>query len=455
MKNRTMKSGPNREGRRLASGFTVVELLVAAAITLVLLGLMVQITFSTLQTFDRVTGSLNSQAQARIIFDYLRRDFGAIVWKPDGKVWLLATVQDDQTTINGGQGDANVGDADWSPTNPKPGSALPSTATSSLRLQKLAAPQKASDRWMDLSEYRFGQAGVWLRFFTKQPTNDVSEPSPIAVAYQIIRMKPQSQGTVREMRYLLFRSAVRPGPTKDTNLSVLTAGFTDPNAQGNSANATEGCFDLTDETALGYNTPNNNNGADKNSGNGAPGAIRRPDRELILGNNIVDFGVRFWRRELISVGGREVVENKLIFPANRFNLPANENLGFAITSRLPDEVKFAGVNQATRTINNRTGASSIPFASNFPNDAALNTSGETGATGTDPVGYPDYVEVMVRILTDEGARILAAFENGDIVAPSASGAAPTQAEKDAYWWTITEQNSVVYTDTIPLPSRPF
>jgi Tfp pilus assembly protein PilW len=159
-----------------------VELLIASAITLVVLGLMVRITFSTLQTFDKVTGTLNTKNQAQFIFDYLRRDFGSMVWRQDGNVWLLATVQPDQNASNAGRGDTNMSDADWSvgaAGTYKPGINTAGSADSSLRLEKPGGT--GTDRWIDLSEYRFGQAGVWLRFFTNQITDSVSSAGPVAV----------------------------------------------------------------------------------------------------------------------------------------------------------------------------------------------------------------------------------------------------------------------------------
>jgi len=398
-------------GRRSApvggrAGFTIVELLVATAITLVVLGLMVQVTFSTLQTFERVTGTLNSKSEAQRVFDYLRRDFASLIWKRDGNVWLLATVQRDQS----GQGDAGLSDADWSPTgNPKPGNTNPSSAGSSLRLQKKDPPAIAADRWQGLSDYRFGQAGVWLRFFTNQTTSSTTTPAPVAVGYQIVRMKPQANSTVREMRYLLFRSVVRPGPTTSTTRSVQEAGF-----------------DLTDNTANRYNQP-----TAANSGNLEPGGLRQPDRTLLMANHVVDFGVRFWRRNPAT--GQDV----LLFPADNTGRPDNTALGYAATMDLPGSVTAAGGAPST-----------IPFGNNLTL-AGFNTAGE------DDIGFPDYAEVMIRVLTEEGSRLIAAYENGDSVAPTQSGAAPTQAEKDAYWWTLAEQHSVVYTDTIPLPARPL
>jgi hypothetical protein len=386
-------------------GFTIVELLVAAAITLVVLGFMVQITFSTLQTFDKVSGTLTSKTQAQLVFDYLRRDFSTIVWRRDGNVWLLATVQPDQT----GQGDADVGDADWEPTNPKPGVKTAGNPDSSLRLEKPGATT-AAQRLQPISDYRFGQAGVWLRFFTNQLTNDTKQAAPIAVAYQIIRIKPQSQSTTREFRYWLFRSAVRPAPTASTTKSVVYAGY-----------------NLTENTSSdGYNKPDAT-GTDKNSGNGAPGGIRMPDRELLLANNVIDFGVRFWKRN--PANGEET----LLFPADNSNHAANDNLGYAITTLLP------GVSGGLQV---------VPFFGQSANDLNFQTAGEAAG------GYPDYAEVMIRVLTDEGARLISAFENGDSIAPSASGS-PTQAENDSYWWTLAEAHSVVYTDRIPIVARPF
>ncbi len=404
--------------RTARSGFTIIELMVATAITLVVLGLMVQVTFSTLQTFDRVTGSLNSKTEAHRVLDYLRRDFSSLVWRRDGNVWLLATVQPNQTS-NGGNGDTDISDPDWSPdwllqgntnANPKPGNTNASSSSSSLRLQKKDPAASAADRWQDLADYRFGQAGVWLRFFTSQTTSgSASTPAPIAVAYQIVRMKPQKNSTDREMRYLLFRSVVRPAPTATNTRSVAEFGY-----------------DLTDNSVNGYNRPTS-----ANSGNLEPGGLRTPDRSLILANNVVDFGVRFWRRNPTTG------QNVLLFPADSNGLPDNGAWGFAVTMDQPNAMTATGGS-----------ANTIPFGGNL-SVADFNTSGEAD------VGFPDYAEVMVRILTDEGARLLAAYENGDTVAPTNGGAAPTQTEKDTYWWTLVEQHSVVYTDMIPLPARPL
>jgi hypothetical protein len=146
----------------------------------------------------------------------------------------------------------------------------------------------------------------------------------------------------------------------------------------------------------------------------------------------VDFGVRFWRRNPATG------QNVLLFPADANALPDNSALGFAVTMDPPATVTALG-----------GAATTIPFAGPDLTVAGFNTSGEQN------VGFPDYAEVMVRILTDEGARLLSAYENGDSAAPGSGGAAPTDDEKDTFWWALVEQHSVVYTDMIPLPARPL
>ena len=405
----------NRNPPHRSGGFTIVELLIASALTLVVLGLMVQITFSTLQTFDKVTGTLNTKNQAQFIFDYLRRDFGSMVWRQDGNVWLLATVQPDQNASIDGRGDTNMSDADWSvgaAGTYKPGINTAGSADSSLRLEKPGG--SGTDRWIDLSEYRFGQAGVWLRFFTNQITDSVSSAGPVAVSYQIVRNFPQpNQTNDRERRYLFFRSVVRPGPVGtavDDQKSVLNSGY-----------------DLTDPT---YNE------IPATATNGLPASVRKPDREVMLALNVVDFGMRFWRRDPVT--GRNI----LIFPASgngTNNLPSNANLGYAVTGDQPADANHDG-QPSTNIL--RYGATTHGAHLSMTD---FQTAGETQG------GYPDYVEVMIRILSDEGARIIAAYENGDQLAPDAT----TQSERDAYWWTLAEQHSTVFIDTIPLPARPF
>jgi hypothetical protein len=400
-------------GASTRAGFTIVELLVASAITLVVLGLMVQVTFSVLGTFDKVTGSVSARSQATTVLRFLREDFQSIVWRRDNNVWLLATVQDDQT----GKGDANITDADWSSmstsTMAKPGKG---TATqfgeeySSLRFDEKASTGK----WIDLKEHRFGQAGIWLRFFTNRSSDGTVPPAPTAVGYQIVRMKPRKDST--EYRYQFFRSVVRSGRKDIANpFSVADAGY-----------------NLADNANGRYNKPNTPS-ALVNDAFGDPGSIRKPDRDALIASNVIDFGVRFWRRVPPAIGAPATTAStlELVFPANQATgRPSETNLGFAVTTLTPGSLV---------ALNGGTG---VPFSG--LGAAAFST------------GFPDFVDIFIRVLTEEGARQIEAYESGNRSAPSPSGAAtPTLQERQAYWWQIAEAHSEVYTERIPIVARPF
>ena len=60
--------------------------------------------------------------------------------------------------------------------------------------------------------------------------------------------------------------------------------------------------------------------------------------------------------------------------------------------------------------------------------------------------FPDVIDVMIRILTAEGASALAAYEEGLIPAPEGTN------EPD-YWWQLVEENSEVYVRRIRIFSE--
>ena len=57
--------------------------------------------------------------------------------------------------------------------------------------------------------------------------------------------------------------------------------------------------------------------------------------------------------------------------------------------------------------------------------------------------FPHVVDIMVRILTSEGASALASFERGAFPTPS-----NFDGDDAAYWWEIVEKNSEVFTRRI-------
>ena len=338
-------------------GFTLVELLVASAITVVLAGIMVAILAQMARTWARASGGLTATQQAEQALDLLARDLQSAVLRRDGRVWLAATVQPDQS----GAVDSGGSLGTWSPAVRKPGAANPGTADSSLDL----AP--ASGR---IEDCRFGQAGVWLRLVTDVPDrNDTisGTSAPRVVSYQIVR-RAVSAVAGASQRYALFRSEARPyaddSPARER--SSWSVGF--------------------DVFAASYNGP---------SGGGNPGdagTVRRPRRDLLLANEVIDFGVRLHRTA--ADGTR-----RTLFPTG------NGNLGFAAT----------------------TDTSALP-----PNP--------TSPVGAMSYGFPTEAELFVRVLTEEGARQIESLEAGRLTGTT--------------WWAIAQAHSVVLTRWVALEASP-
>lgn len=360
------------------SGFTLVELMVATGITLVLAALLLSITAGIMTSWNNSRGRLVSSNQAKLGLDQLTDDLQSLVLRSDGNVWLAATVTGTQPSA----GDAGMVDEFYS-------------LTTGARCK----PPMADSYLMDpdihrIEDMRFGHVGVWLRFFSHQSSANTSTDNVSAVralSYMVTHI-PVGANVASGRRYFLCRSAVRAAPVavdeetgNPASGSVFTTGY---NIVGNNA----------------YNTPGSGN-----SGFSEPGSIRRPDKNHIVGNDVIDFGIRIYCRN--STG--ELVER---FPMDR-------------TQPTPPAV-WAFV--ATTT-------------------AGVARSGE----GVDPTGagvvvndMPAAFEVMVRVLTDEGVQLITGLEENRIKPPGGD------SNYNAYWWELAETHSVVYTRRIELPSVP-
>lgn len=345
-----MKFSSRYADRPSAKAFTIIELLVAVGVTALMVTLMLTIVVNVLGGWNRSSGSLTSGNQARLVLDQLGRDLESAIIRRDGNVWLVASIQQNQTQ----GGSAGVQGANWSPSSSKPSSTStdPDNLTSSLIVPAVVAPSTVPV----IEDYRFGQGGVWLRFFTTAPDSNNGDlhriSAPRAVAYQIVRL-PVVAGSAGEERYQLFRSEVRPGhsTTALAARSTFSVGYNllDPAAAYNIPTATNSGVFINGSVDEG----------------GEPGSIRRPDRNQVIANNVIDFGVRFWTRD---AGNNQVIA----FP------------------RTTTDVSFA---------------------------ATTNTTAATTA-GITSVGFPEVAEVFVRILTDEGVALIANLETG--LTPSSS-----------------------------------
>jgi len=350
----------------IRSAFTIIELLVAVAVTALLVTFMVTVTTNVLSAWNRSSGVLTSGNQARVILDQLSQDLQGAVIRRGPDVMFAASLQESPPAI----ADRPPG-AEWI-ANSKPNSVIVGAGVSASPL---------------LSDTRFGQAGVWLRFFTTPSDNtEVSGSIPLqntsaprAVAYQLSRVKVGS-ATSEQISYRLYRSEVRP--SHDLPVFAARSVF----ALG---------YDLFGANA--YNQPTNTNSGHNFTGTtdngGEPGSIRKPDNNQMIGNDVIDFGVRLFERNATG----DLIE---IFPVDR-----------------------------------RVGSNVVPVFAATTDTAKRDPF---NSTVTHSFGYPAVAEVFVRILSQEGVRQLTAFELGLL---------------EGVWWDIAIQHSQVYTRRIEIKSK--
>jgi type II secretory pathway component PulJ len=279
----------------------------------------------------------------------------------------------------------------WQPAarNPKPSGGL------SLDIPATRAELIPSERGK-LENSRFGTAGVWLRFFTtSRGANTASSPgtisAPVAVGYQIIRrFTATNPANTTSLAYVLHRSEVRPVAVNNRP-GVFESGY--------------------NITAAAYTTSNSatNSGATT----GDPRSIQVPGNarnlDSMIADNVIDFGVRCYVRDAQAPGGL-----RLIFPAN-----AN---GALTNSPQPLRVQLPSSTQ--------------PTAPDY-NARFL---------------CPDVIDVMVRILTEEGAATLANFVESNR-APLAPIPAKYNNNAQEWWWGVARENSRVYTRRIVLGAK--
>lgn len=329
-----------RDSVRATRAFTLLELLVAATITLLLATLMLSITTGTLTLWHRTQDNFSSATQARLALDLLERDLHAGVFRADGvTAWLAIDVTNPSATL------LNHG---WQ-------SALLMKPATSESQRVLPAAVNGLDPV--ITNARFGLSGAWLRFITTQI--DANGSLPCAVSYQIIRRPVSgpnnSPSNPAQVRYTLFRSAVATDTTFATGYNVAAA-------YGSSTSAPS--------VARSAST------------------LTNPALSDALANNVVDFCVWLYVRDNSGTLRR-------IFPAD---------------------------------------------------NSDLTHAARDGGSAGDANRYPEVADVMVRLLTDEGARLIEAMEQG-----RGAITRPPEFSNDAeWWWAVVETNSHAYTRRVEI-----
>ncbi|MEM0965112.1 MAG: type II secretion system protein [Verrucomicrobiota bacterium] len=306
--------------RKKVQGFTLIELLVATGVTAIIVGLMITMVSNLLTAYNRSSGALSAQSQARFVLDQIATEVESMVLRSSTDVMLGATIR------------GNPSGYQWTRSDKPSGG-------DSLSIP----PVGVGDRFNELDpieDLRFNQGGVFLTFFSAAPTlaNDV-DTGVRAIGYRMEFDSVTNLGT-EPYQYLLYRVEI---PARDT-------------------------FDL------GYDL------YDSGSFVGPPDLLS-PDENDIIASNVVDFGVRFYE---ISDDTLTRGQRGLLFPLNQ-------------------------------------------------------GEDEYFAAGSGAQAYPNVIEVMIRILTPEGVRLLRALRDDNLTGTE--------------WWGIVVENSEVYSRVINIPSE--
>ncbi len=159
-------------------GFTLVELVVALAITAVIGYFFVSIGRDFAIAWDNVGNSVARETEARSALDTITRDFESSFFREGSDVMFAIDVLDDNS---------NAG-AKW-----ESGSA-----------------ERPSGDGFDTTNHEYGWAGCWVRLVC-------ASPSLNAVGYQIIRSTIKD--TIGLPRYMLYRNVVSVEDTVDNSIS--------------------------------------------------------------------------------------------------------------------------------------------------------------------------------------------------------------------------------------------
>jgi prepilin-type N-terminal cleavage/methylation domain-containing protein len=254
----------------------------------------------------------------------------------------------------------------------------------------------------NLANARFGTAGLWLRFFTSsRGTNTAATPAtisaPVAVGYQIVRRFTATNPANQNAAYLLHRAEARPGATG-------SGGATRPGVF-------ESGYDIT-SAAYTNSTAANNNGATTGDPRSiqVPGAVRNLDS--VIADNVIDFGVRCYVRDTSQPGGL-----RLIFPANANGGLSNATTTTALRSQLPSSTPTTAENYDHRFL------------------------------------FPDVVDVMIRVLTEEGTALIANMER--VQTPALTVPAKYNNNVQEWWWGTAQEHSRVYTRRVVVNAKPL
>lgn len=302
--------------RNTQAGFTLIELVTATAIAAGLAVVMLALGGRALDLAGRTMDDMRMAQTAQRVFDQLAEDLDGLAIRNDGRASLTAGFASPDEF-------SGVWVAGGKPLD---------------QSLQLGDPAIANDR--------FGVASAGLKLLTWRAGSDVrsmDSPAPVAVSYQLIH-RPLTASSPRAV-YLFYRASATPRATLDAGLDLMAPAYRTPAEQ-----------------------------------NGAAGNLASPLRRQVLAENVIDFGLRLFTRQVSPDGEIKLIE---IFPD-----------GGAVPN-----YRFPPVAQSPVVL------------------------------------APRVADVMLRVLSDRGARELAARE--------------TQLSA-AEWWQLALRHSRVFTRRIAL-----
>jgi hypothetical protein len=206
-----------------------------------------------------------------------------------------------------------------------------------------------------------------------------------------------------------FTAATATGVSANKTAYVLHRVEARPATSGTGATARPGVLESGyNITAAAYttSTATTNNG----SATGDPVTIQTVSSntrnlDSVLAENVIDFGVRAYVRDATKPDGL-----RLVFPA------ASES----------------------GTISNAT---NVRLISSLPSQTPPTSQNYNQV-------FPEVIDVMVRILTDEGARLISTYEQANSPLTLPQGRTAQQ-----FWWDLADANSQVFTRRIVLNAK--
>lgn len=245
-----------------------------------------------------------------------------------------------------------------------------------------------------IADARYGLAGTWLRFFTmRRGSNIISTSSPLV----------DTISAPVAVSYQIVRRR-----TSAANLNLNTGYFLHrsevrPSSSGTSPGVIESGYSFLPTSAYQVNTAGNTG-----SITGDPRSVLVPgsvtNLDSILADNVIDFGIRAYVRD--PNGGL-----RLIFPADALGKPTG-TASTRLIGLISPSAPLSGLN----------------FSQHFP----------------------VVIDVMIRVLTDEGVRQIANMEKSPALTRPTQYLTPA-----AWWWAVATANSRVYTRRIVIKTEPL